>query len=93
MTRLQFSPAYAVGIDFEVVSEAITNEIAWQFARAHEHGLHSPAAAAYLSVIDELESARSVLRPDSADSVALASKFVRALRAMHSHDATGAVAS
>ncbi len=93
MSRLQFSPTYAVGIDFEVVSEAITNEVAWQFARAHEHGLDTAAAAAYLSVIDELESARSVLRPDNADSVALASKFVRALRAMHSHDATGVVAS
>lgn len=93
MTRLRLSPAYAVGIDFEVVSEAITNEIAWQFARAHVHGLDTTAAAPYLAAIDELESARSILRPDSADSVALASKFVRALRAMHSHDATGAVAS
>ena len=93
MTGLQLSAAYAVGIDFEVVSEAITNEIAWQFARAHEHGIDTADTAPYLSAIDELESARSLLRPDSADSVALAATFVRALRAMHSHDATGAVAS
>ncbi len=93
MTRLNLSPTYAVGIEFEIVSEAITNEIAWQFARAHEHGLENPAATPYLAAIDELESARAVLRPDSADSLALAAKFVRALRAMHSHDATGTAAS
>ncbi|MDT0202356.1 hypothetical protein [Nocardioides sp. AE5] len=93
MTRLHLSDNYAVGIDFEVVSEAITNEIAWQFARAHAHGLSSPAAASYLSAIDELEAARSLLRPDSADSIALAHRFVRALRAMHAHDATGTAAS
>ena len=86
MTRLHLSPTYAVGINYEVVSEAITNEIAWQFARAYEHSIDTAPAQPYLAGIDELESAPSILRVDGPGSVALDTRFVRALRAMHSHD-------
>lgn len=92
MSKLHLGPAYQTGIDFEVANELITNEIGWQFARAHAHGYESAKAAPYRDAISDLLAVRSMLRVDSPETVEIATRLVRSMQRLHALSASDAVA-
>jgi AAA+ superfamily predicted ATPase len=81
MSATIHSKEYKFGVDYEVVCELISGEVAHHFSQLYELGENSALGALHLKSMDALQQIRDTLNPNDPETVRIALLALDAMRA------------
>ena len=81
--KIRLTSEYFQGIDFEIINESITNEIAWHIARVTQLGDAHPDAGKHAKAVDSLEDTRALISTANPESLVIAATLLDAMRTLH----------